>query len=77
MQSLLRRSPIFIAFCWIGAYLFITLLPLLLLLIYPPFDDRGFWLDFSVALGFIGLAIARTLHSRTARNKELFYLCLT
>ncbi|GET41687.1 oxidoreductase FAD/NAD(P)-binding domain protein [Microseira wollei NIES-4236] len=54
MQSLLMRSPIFVAVCWIGAYLFITLLPLLLLLIYPPFEDRGFWLDLSVALGFIG-----------------------
>jgi predicted ferric reductase len=67
MQSLLMRSPIFVAVCWIGTYLFITLLPLLLLVIYPPFEDRGFWLDFSVALGFIGLAMMALQFALTAR----------
>lgn len=71
MQSLLMRSPIFVAFCWIGAYLFITLFPLLLLLIYPPFDDRGFWLDFSVALGFIGLAMMALQFALTARINRI------
>jgi predicted ferric reductase len=67
MQSLLMRSPIFVAVCWIGTYLFITLLPLLLLVIYPPFEDRGFWLDFSVAMGFIGLAMMALQFALTAR----------
>lgn len=71
MQSLLMRSPIFVAFCWIGAYLFITLLPLLLLLIYPPFEERGFWLDLSVALGFIGLAMMALQFALTARINRI------
>ncbi|MGJ5632758.1 hypothetical protein [Nostoc sp. CALU 1950] len=35
MRSLLMHSPVAIAVGWIGAYIFITLLPLLILLIYP------------------------------------------
>ncbi|WP_242055003.1 hypothetical protein [Nostoc flagelliforme] len=57
MKSLLMHSPVAIAFGWIGVYIFITLLPLLILLIYPPLSGRGFWIDFSVALGFIALAM--------------------
>ena len=34
---------------------------------YPPLADRGFWLDFSVALGFIGLAMMALQFALTAR----------
>ncbi len=71
MRSLLIRSPIFIAVCWIGAYLFITLLPLLILLIYPPPPGRDFWIEFSVALGFIGLAMMALQFALTARINRI------
>jgi predicted ferric reductase len=67
MQRLLMRSPVVIALCWIGGFLFITILPLLVLLIYPPPVARGFWVEFSVALGFIGLALMALQFALTAR----------
>ncbi|MDM9381480.1 ferric reductase-like transmembrane domain-containing protein [Chlorogloeopsis sp. ULAP01] len=67
MRSLLMHSPVVIAAGWIGAYLFITLLPLLILLIYPPLTAGGFWTDFSVALGFIALAMMALQFALTAR----------
>ncbi|WP_026087293.1 ferric reductase-like transmembrane domain-containing protein [Chlorogloeopsis fritschii PCC 9212] len=67
MRSLLMHSPVVIAAGWIGAYLFITLLPLLILLIYPPLTGGGVWTDFSVALGFIALAMMALQFALTAR----------
>jgi predicted ferric reductase len=71
MRSLLMHSPVAIAFAWIGAYIFITLLPLLILLIYPPLSGRGFWIDFSVALGFIALAMMALQFALTARINRI------
>lgn len=71
MRSLLMRSPIAIALFWIGAYLLITLLPLFVLLIYPPSGASGFWVDFSVALGFIGLATMALQFVLTARINRI------
>ncbi len=51
------QSPILAALGWIGVYLFLTLFPLLVMLLHPMPQARGFWLEFSVALGFIGLAL--------------------
>jgi len=65
------RSPIAIALFWIGTYLLITLLPLLILLIYPPPAARGFWVEFSVALGFIGLAMMALQFVLTARVRRI------
>lgn len=66
------RSPISIALFWIGAYLLFTLLPLLVLLLYPPSSaDRSFWTEFSVALGFIGLAMIALQFAVTARVKRI------
>lgn len=67
MQRLLMRSPVAIAAFWIGVYLVITLLPLLILLFYAPPEGRGFWTEFSVALGFIGLAMMALQFALTAR----------
>ncbi|NDJ16431.1 oxidoreductase [Myxacorys almedinensis A] len=61
------HSPIVVALCWILAFLLFTLLPLLVLLIYPPPGERGFWVEFSVALGFIGLALMALQFALTAR----------
>lgn len=71
MRSLLMRSPIAIALFWIGAYLLITVLPLFILLIYPPPGGRGFWVEFSVALGFIGLAMMALQFVITARINRI------
>jgi predicted ferric reductase len=67
MQSLLMRSPVAVAAFWIGTYLAITLLPLLVLLFYLPPEGRTFWIEFSVALGFIGLAMM-ALHTKLRSN---------
>lgn len=69
MKSLLMRNPIVIGISWIGIYLVIILLPLLVLLFYPPTPnaERSFWLEFSVALGFIGLAMMAMQFALTAR----------
>lgn len=63
------RSPIAIAIFWISIYLGLTLVPLLVLLLYPPMSSeaRGFWVEFSVALGFVGLAMMALQFALTAR----------
>lgn len=73
MRSLLMRSPVVIAASWIGTYLLITLLPLLVLLLYPPplTTERGFWTEFSVALGFTGLAMIALQFALTARINRI------
>lgn len=73
MRSLLMRSPVVIAASWIGTYLLIALLPLLVLLLYPPplSAERGFWTEFSVALGFVGLAMIALQFALTARINRI------
>lgn len=57
MRSLLMRSPVATAAAWIGSYLLICVSPLLVLALYPSPEWRGFWIEFSVALGFVGMAM--------------------
>lgn len=73
MRSLLMRNPIVIGAAWIVAYGAIVLFPLLILLLYPPTSNEGrsFWLEFSVALGFIGLAMMAIQFTLTARLKSI------
>ncbi len=49
------------------------LVPLLILLFYPPTPNEGrsFWLEFSVALGFIGLAMMAMQFALTARINRI------
>jgi len=70
MRRLLMHSPVAVAALWIIAFLAITLFPLMVLLLYPP-PDRGFWIDFSVALGFIGLAMMALQFVLTARVNRI------
>jgi 3-phenylpropionate/trans-cinnamate dioxygenase ferredoxin reductase subunit len=44
---------------------------LFILLIYPPPGGRGFWVEFSVALGFIGLAMMALQFVITARINRI------
>ena len=68
MQRLLTKSPVAVAAFWIAVYLAIALLPLFVLLLYPPaLTGRGFWTEFSVSLGFVGLAMLALQFAITAR----------
>jgi predicted ferric reductase len=71
MKRLLLISPVVVAAFWIGIYLLITLLPLLILLFYAPPEGRGFWTEFSVALGFIGLAMMALQFALTSRINHI------
>ncbi|MEG4417453.1 ferric reductase-like transmembrane domain-containing protein [Microcoleus sp. LAD1_D5] len=49
----------------------LTLFPLLVLLLHPAPSGRGFWTEFSVALGFIGLAMMALQFILTARVNRI------
>jgi predicted ferric reductase len=67
-EASLRKARYFIrgAF-WVGVYLLLVTAPLFILLIGPLPEGRGFWTEFSVALGFVGLAIIGLQFGVTAR----------
>lgn len=72
MQRLLTKSPVAVAAFWIAIYLAIALLPLFILVLYPPTaDGRSFWTEFSVALGFTGLAMLALQFALTARINRI------
>ncbi len=71
MRRLLMHSPIAVAALWILIYLFLTLFPLLLLLLHPVPSGRGFWIEFSVGLGFLGLAMMALQFVLTARVNRI------
>lgn len=71
MQRLLMKSPVAVAMFWIGLYLFFTLLPLLVMLLHLVPESRNFWTEFSVALGFIGLAMMALQFALTARINRI------
>jgi predicted ferric reductase len=56
---------------WVGVYLLLTLAPVLLLLVGPTPPRRGFWIEFSVALGFSGLSMMGLLFAMTARFRHM------
>lgn len=71
MRHLLMHNPTIIAIAWIGGYLFLALLPLLVLLLHPVPTGRSFWIEFSVALGFLGLVIMAMQFALTARINRI------
>ena len=42
---------------WLGVFIGICVAPLVVALMSPDRAGQGFWTDFSVALGFVGLAL--------------------
>lgn len=56
---------------WIGIYLFITLAPLLILILGPRPAGRELWRDISVGLGFCGFAMVGLQFVLTARFKVI------
>ena len=58
-------------FFWIGLYLLIVLTPIFLMLVPPVPSGRGFWLELSVALGFVGLTQIAVQFILIARFKRV------
>jgi predicted ferric reductase len=56
---------------WIAVYVTLTMAPLFVLLIGPARPGRDFWREFSVALGFAGLAMMGLQFLLTARYRAL------
>ena len=63
-------TPFFSAVCWFSAYLALVLAPLFVLLIGPVPPGSGFWWDFSMALGFAGMAMMGAQFILTARFRR-------
>lgn len=58
---------------WVGLYLLLVLVPVFLMLVPPTPSGRPFWLEFSIALGFVGLtqlAVQFVLIARFRRVTE-------
>lgn len=56
---------------WVVAYLALALAPLAVVLWSEPMPSRGFWIEFSVALGFIALAMFGLQFVLTARSRRI------
>lgn len=56
---------------WLFVYFLVTLAPLFVLLLGPIPEARGFWREFSVALGFAGLAMMGWQFALTARFRRV------
>ncbi len=57
---------------WIALYVGLAIFPLLVLLVGPVPRGGGFWWDFSMALGFAGLALMGLQFFLTARFRRAF-----
>ena len=42
---------------WFGTYLAVVIVPLIFAAVGVVDEDRGFWREFAVALGFVGLSM--------------------
>jgi predicted ferric reductase len=58
-------------FFWISLYLLVVLVPVFLMLVPPVPSGRQFWLEFSVALGFVGLTQIAVQFVLIARFKSV------
>ena len=67
----MRSKRIFQGILWILVYLLVTLIPILLILVGPRPAGREFWREFSVGLGFGGLAMMALQFVLTARFKVI------
>lgn len=66
------RRTVF-GFFWIGLYLLVVLAPILLMLVPPAPTGRTFWVELSVALGFVGLTQIGIQFVLIARFRPLTY----
>lgn len=63
-------NPFVQALSWIVAYMLLVTAPLLVLLVGPMPPGAGFWWDFSMALGFAGIAMLGVQFALTARFRR-------
>lgn len=63
--------PLLFGTFWIGIYLILIVAPLFVLLIGPIPPGRGFWREFSVGIGFIGLSMMGLQFFLTGRFKHI------
>jgi predicted ferric reductase len=56
-------------FFWLALYLLVAVAPLVFALVGDAPEGRGFWTDFSVGLGFIGLAMLGLQFAVVARSR--------
>lgn len=63
-------SPLVSTVLWVAVYLLLVAAPLLVLLIGPVPPGAGFWWDFSMALGFAGMAMMGVQFALTARFRR-------
>ncbi|CAN5808122.1 MAG: ferric reductase-like transmembrane domain-containing protein [Gemmatimonadetes bacterium] len=56
---------------WAGVYIALSVLPLALVLVGPLPVARGFWIEFAVGLGFVGLAMLGLQFALTARFRPI------
>jgi predicted ferric reductase len=56
---------------WTGLYIALSILPLALVLVGPLPAARGFWIEFGVGLGFVGLAMLGLQFALTARFRQI------
>ena len=56
---------------WIGLYLMVVLIPVFMMVVPPVPSGRGFWLEFSIALGFVGLTQIAVQFILIARFRRL------
>ena len=62
-----------LGFVWLSLYLFIVLAPIALMLVPPVPSGRSFWVELSVALGFVGLTQIGIQFVLIARFQPLTY----
>ena len=55
---------------WVALYLAVTLAPLLVIMLTPSPPGRGFWTEFSAALGFAGLSMLGLQFALTSRFRR-------
>lgn len=63
--------PLLYGTFWIGIYLVIIIAPLLVLMIGPIPPGRGFWREFSVGIGFVGLSMMGLQFFLTGRFRHI------
>src|SRR4030042_841449 len=63
--------PVLYGAFWIGIYLLLIVAPLFVLLIGPIPPGRGFWREFSVGIGFVGLSMMGLQFFLTGRFRHI------
>lgn len=63
-------SEIVRGFIWLGVYLLLVFVPLIVLLVGPTPPGAGFWWEFAIALGFAGTTMMGVQFILTARFKR-------